>query len=648
MFHYTFSGPFLPDHSRLVEENKAVLSFTCGAWCSLLGDSPFDVKPNHVIHKFCKRLENDTRTTIRLFAQLASDLSNSVRLDGNGGIIIDSFINEFSDTPVFREYLIFTRTGSIRAFAFLMSFLSFGKKMAFVDADLDTRALRSWHEVEARIGGVDFDNQLVRNIAHVMWAIFSDFQASVPYPKHGSGAVAERQIWGIARKNEELYREGVDPKINLLFWDKHDVYPYGVPPPPGGVRQATSRLTFVPKDWKKTRSICMEPIGYQYAQQCVRLWFEDHIETSLLRKHVFIEDQTVNQRACWHGSISGRVDTIDLSSASDSVSLDLVKRIFPPTVLKWLLGTRSRAVELPDGTILQVNKFAPMGSALCFPTQCAVYGAVVIATAIANLHDRDVRTESITEFNVKAHYQVCFGAATRHWDPAFHPFYIYGDDIICDSKITSSVIHALTMLGFEVNEGKSYLGESAYRESCGKHYLNGFDVTPFVLKTKWFDGKVGADSISSMIDAANLAYDYGYLSLRRYLINYILYCPLKGASKIRKQGTRNPVLFTTDRDMSCAIFSDNTRNRHLPSRNFLDKNGQPRRGRGTHIAYQRDEVSSIDVRAKDVEELSEKHDNYSYVVWWRGRRNGGIPQDSSGSFRADQRGKRLRQRWTAA
>jgi hypothetical protein len=197
----------------------------------------------------------------------------------------------------------------------------------------------------------------------------------------------------------------------------------------------------------------MEPSAYMWAQQAVRLWYEDYLSRSVLRKHVVLQDQSKNQWACRFGSFTNRVDTIDLSSASDSVLWLLVKKIFPAKVLKHLLATRTDTVELPDGSEFKVSKFAPMGSALCFPVQSTIYSAVILMVAMTRRFGVDWREPGVFKgLDLDVLYKMTFMDKLSDEDShKYQPFYAYGDDLICDERITSNVIDALTELAFKVN-----------------------------------------------------------------------------------------------------------------------------------------------------------------------------------------------------
>jgi hypothetical protein len=77
------------------------------------------------------------------------------------------------------------------------------------------------------------------------------------------------------------------------------------------------------------------------------------------------------------GSVSGEIATIDLSDASDRVSLALVEELFGfnPGFLRFLKLSRSPFAQLPGGELVLLNKFASMGSALTFPVEAMVFTA---------------------------------------------------------------------------------------------------------------------------------------------------------------------------------------------------------------------------------------------------------------------------------
>lgn len=650
-------------------DNARVAQLLTVSWTALLADSPIDSrKPNRVINRFLTKLTNDLFGTIAVFSRLAHELTVAVSVDvGENVIIIGDFLVEMKDTPVFREYLHFHKTRDPQALRYLLSFLQFGKKLFFESQDLETNALRGWLEVEDRLKGLELP-PFVRNLKVIMTWIFDQWSIGPFLPKHGGGAVAERGVRGIEAKNVAF---GRSPKIDLMY-NRGSILDYPVDwtsEPNPSVKaltksKAVSRLKFVPKDWKKKRSICMEPILFQWAQQGVRLWYEDYLSRSVLKEHVFIKDQGMNQLASQFGSLTNRVDTIDLSSASDSVAYELVKKIYPAKVLKHLIATRTSTVELPDGSELDVLKYAPMGSALCFPVQSTIYSAIILMVGMASRFGLDWKVPGIFDgVDLDQAYDLSFGRRLIDEDAhKYQPFYVYGDDMICDKRITSNVIDALTALAFQVNVEKSYVDSACYRESCGKHHFIGQDVTPMTFKVKKVGPRISIESLAGVLQMANRAREYGYDALRRHLIQFALHYPIQGVQSVNKL---NPILFSSDPDDSFAILCDTPRNTHLLLREYDPDRAELRRynfwlackdpsarrwDEESNTQYQRDEVRSITPEPTSKVRQSSKFDNYRLGVWWRSRYRPAktAPDEGVAVPTTDTLGVGVRWRWTAA
>jgi len=60
---------------------------------------------------------------------------------------------------------------------------------------------------------------------------------------------------------------------------------------------------------------------------------------------------------------------------------------------------------------------------------------------------------------------------------------VFGDDCIVPTSIAANYITALEGVGFEVNDYKSFYGETEkFRESCGGDYLAGHAVRPYTVR----------------------------------------------------------------------------------------------------------------------------------------------------------------------
>jgi hypothetical protein len=100
-----------------------------------------------------------------------------------------------------------------------------------------------------------------------------------------------------------------------------------------------SKLSYVPKTSEICRTICSEPIVNMLFQKSIQGLLEER-----LREMLGIDLATQpfeNSRLARQGSLSGRFGTIDLRSASDSLSIDLMRFLLPEEVFRLLMKLRS-------------------------------------------------------------------------------------------------------------------------------------------------------------------------------------------------------------------------------------------------------------------------------------------------------------------
>lgn len=410
----------------------------------------------------------------------------------------------------------------------VLSFLRFGKKLEFSSIGLELKSITAYLETEARLATVSIDrsSSLIKGMNKIMVTWLKHLDLSMLIPRHGSGSVAEGSLdtW---EKFQEL-RDDTYLRIVLgQYW--HEYYPLGSK----GDLARISRTIFVPKTFSKLRTISMEPATLQYFQQGVMLRLYDYIDRHpYMGRRVKLKDQTQNQRFAWQGSMDNSLSTIDLSAASDSVSWLLVKAVFAQTpLLKWLYATRSKRTVLPDGSSLALLKYAPMGSALCFPIQCLLFAALI---------------EHISQ-------EWCHTSGQAKLD-----YSVFGDDLVVPTCITPTVVGALQSIGFVVNTEKSFV-DGPFRESCGKDYYEGIDVSsPYYRLPAFNRACLPPDVYSSICSSANLAYGKNLLTLRRYYIS-ILLC------------TRQTYPYFTSSDMeSPNLFSTSPTNFHVKKRWHVD------------------------------------------------------------------------------
>jgi hypothetical protein len=259
-----------------------------------------------------------------------------------------------------------------------------------------------------------------------------------------------------------------------------------------------NKIAFVPKTAKTHRSIAVEPLANGFLQKGV----DNFMRRRLKRVGIDLSDQTLNQEMARQGSALWEWEdpfcTLDLTSASDSISVSLVKEVLPPDWFALLDRIRSPSYDL-HGATYRSEKFCTMGNGFCFPLETMLFASVCHA--------------------------ITGGRAGVD-------FMVYGDDIIVRRKFYESVVLFLKRIGFRPNVKKSF-DTGPFRESCGANWYAGEDVTPFTLD-------YALDSLKSLFKFANLArrntrskaYLHGCICLviRQIPDPFLLWRPFKGAS----------------------------------------------------------------------------------------------------------------------
>lgn len=210
-----------------------------------------------------------------------------------------------------------------------------------------------------------------------------------------------------------------------------------------------NKIVTVPKNSKTDRVISIEPDMNIYVQK----GFGKVIRNRLRRVGINLDDQGINQSLAKEGSVGDpakQLATIDLSSASDTVSYELVKDLLPEPWFTALEQCRTPSGVLPDGKVIPYQKFSSMGNGYTFELESLIFWALASAVTELTLEEGT-------------------------------PPSVYGDDIILDVRAVPQFLDVLRICGFSTNSEKSWW-DTPYRESCGKHYFYGRDVTPFFLR----------------------------------------------------------------------------------------------------------------------------------------------------------------------
>ena len=202
----------------------------------------------------------------------------------------------------------------------------------------------------------------------------------------------------------------------------------------------------VDKTWKSLRMIMPNTtIGTLYSSGLGRC-IEDRLRTyGYDIRHL----QQVHGELAKFGSITGSLVTADQSMASDNITVQLIDAILPRRWAQALKFGRISEMSL-YGRSVSSPTFATMGIGFTFPLQTLIF--LVVLLAIRDHCELDEQTV----------------------------ISVFGDDLIYDSRMHSTVVESFPFMGLVLNLDKTF-AEGNFRESCGYDYFRGVDVRPFHL-----------------------------------------------------------------------------------------------------------------------------------------------------------------------
>lgn len=206
-----------------------------------------------------------------------------------------------------------------------------------------------------------------------------------------------------------------------------------------------NKVAFVPKTAKTHRAIAIEPLLNSFVQKGTDMYIRKLLHA---RAGIDLSDQTKNQELALEGSKGGTNPycTIDLSAASDSLSVEACRDLLPPEWFCYLNDIRSPGYML-DNTFHKYEKFCSMGNGFCFPLQSLIFASF------------------------------CYAAGRYCGSGSYDDFSVYGDDIIVRQDIALLLVEMLGKYGFRTNVDKTFI-TGPFRESCGADWFEGQDVRP--------------------------------------------------------------------------------------------------------------------------------------------------------------------------
>jgi len=378
-------------------------------------------------------------------------------------------------------------------------------------ASQEATLLNEFVEVDA---GLDkpsnIDQEWIEETSDLIRDIFASFDPADIVPRHGPGSVATGE-----RPHEKHVFKRIYAGIEAVY-PFTEYYCYSMSAVADQWHQfeslesqetGTAKVVLVPKDSRGPRIISCEPLEYQWIQQGLGRALQEHLQTWHLTKgHVNFTDQSINAKLALSSSKTLKWVTLDMKEASDRVSLWLVRELFAkvPRLLDALLATRSTHTRLPSGQVVQLKKFAPMGSCLCFPVESIVFYALAVTAIIR------ARRENGCKKSIRARASSARAAV-----------YVYGDDLIVRSQDYGPLLTMFPTVGLKFNDGKCCTG-GFFRESCGCDAYKGVDVTPLRLKKLWSSRRtVDANTLIAYVAYSNAAYQRGYKRVAWLLASHV-------------------------------------------------------------------------------------------------------------------------------
>lgn len=418
-----------------------------------------------------------------VFAQGFKHLAADRRYYATFFTAVETLVLAWSDTP------------SPTTFSALFQWFTFLENVNVRSLDLSIANQSSYREDELAMASWDYCFEDLDCLASILSEWTEGYAFDSLYLSHGPGAVSG--LTGRLGSRVKFSLMATDWRLSYML---ERIAPQDLPLFPSAPTEwldRTNDIVFVPKKMDKNRVISKEPATLGYFQHGVDGSLRRCINTcKALQGRINFSNQAVSRDMAWEGSLFGKYATLDLSKASDSVSLALVKSVIRnPALRRDLLCTRSDFARLPDGSRVHLAKFAPMGSATCFPLETLIFAGCCEAAVRGTL-----------------------GRASTEND-----FCVFGDDIVIRSDVVGSLENLLARLHFSVNRDKSFstIAELNFREACGGYFINGNDVTPLRLSRQ-----IGLFDPSEQCRAAGV---------RSTLVSLANECYLRGMSNLRKR-----------------------------------------------------------------------------------------------------------------
>lgn len=213
------------------------------------------------------------------------------------------------------------------------------------------------------------------------------------------------------------------------------------------------QASLIAKRWNKRRMICPNTgIGGLYSNGLGRV-----LENRLMfLGHSFAILPETHRKLARAASISNTSATIDQTTASDNITVQLLRLLFPRRWCAAIEKGRISTIRFDEDTAVHCETLSTMGIGFTFPLQTLIF--LSLALACRSVYER--RGRRCVDRTVS-----CFG-----------------DDLVVPSELRALITKVFDALGLIISEPKSFW-TGPFRESCGGDYHRGCDVRPTFLPT---------------------------------------------------------------------------------------------------------------------------------------------------------------------
>lgn len=335
-----------------------------------------------------------------------------------------------------------------------------------------SQSINAFHDRQLNLGYAQLrsdEYELARTFAKLMLGPVTGIQFK---PAHGPGSVAEGNF-GLDKSN--LVRA---PNTSY-GWSLLDLDPLCRVPEGDGARH--TRVTSVEKDWRGRRVIGMEPAWRMFSQLSLKGAMEHHSAAYIPYYNQGLQRQRLV------GEYPSRLATLDLSSASDYLTVDLAHEILPESWFSLLVENRTPSYTLPDGSVHRTESFALMGNGFCFPCLSVIVTSLCFAAAAKCLGLRPTYS-------------------TIHQLRDYWGIQVFGDDIVFPSCMVDQLVFTLASAGLKLNRAKSGFG--TFRETCGFYQFG--DESPFICYYLRTAESTELEDVLRLVALQNTLFNHGY------------------------------------------------------------------------------------------------------------------------------------------